>query len=224
VPWEPVEVVKLAWSRFERFWVVPVVAYLIQTVITQVATRVPVLAIHLDPNPLRSHTVGRAVLVLGAFFFVTWVLTVFFTIGTWRISLDVARNREPRLGALFSGGDRFLPMLGVYALMGLAFVAGFILLIVPAFWTALAFSQAPLYVVDANMGPIEAMKASMEATKGQKGDIVVLGLLVIGIAIAGLLACCVGVLPASALVYVALAAAYTRMSGIEPAMSDPGSY
>jgi uncharacterized membrane protein len=64
------------------------------------------------------------------------------------------------------------------------------------------------------MGPIEAMKASWSATRGQKGEIFVLGIAAVGLSLLGMLMCCVGLLATSPILYVAMAVAFIRMSGL----------
>ena len=91
---------------------------------------------------------------------------------------------------------------------------GFVLLIVPGVILSLGLLLAPYYVVDAQMGPIAAMKASWGATRGQKGDVFVLVLAGVGLALLGLVMCFFGILATFPIYSVAVAAAYTRMSGL----------
>jgi uncharacterized membrane protein len=107
--------------------------------------------------------------------------------------------------------------------MVLVLVPAFFLLIVPGVILALGWSLAPFYVVDAGMGPIEAMKASWSATRGQKGEIFVLGIASVGLTLLGVLMCCVGVLATSPILYVAFAIAFIRMSGLGVVATLPGA-
>jgi uncharacterized membrane protein len=68
-------------------------------------------------------------------------------------------------------------------------------------------------VVDQNMGPIEAMKASWGATTGQKLPIILWGLVAFLVMMAGGLACGLGMLVAMPIVYLAHTTIYLRLSG-----------
>jgi hypothetical protein len=108
-------------------------------------------------------------------------------------------------------------------MVGIVVVIGFVLLIVPGVIAMLGLYLTQFYVVEANMGPIEAMKASWESTKGQKGDIFVLILLSFFVILGGILAFCVGIFVAIPVIWVAMAIAYLRISGRgAPAMAGGG--
>lgn len=218
VPWESGEVLNLAMGRFKRFWFVLVIAYLINFVVTQIVNQGPVLAWRFA-SPVENKTL--AVLVQIASSIAGMGVGAFLIVGLLRVCLDAARGRTPQLGTLFLGGDRFLPMLGLYLLMTVVIGIGLLLLVVPGVVLMLGFAFAPFYIVDANLGPVAAMRASWAATTGQKGRLFGLSLLSVGILLLGVLACGVGVVPAASFAYVAWAIAYSRASGREPAMADP---
>jgi hypothetical protein len=215
--WSPGEVLKLAWGSLGRYWFVLVVGYLIDFVVTQAVSQGPVFALKLSTvgqqTPLVATFVGVACGIAGM------VVGAFFLVGLLRACLEAARGQPVRFATLFLGGDRFLPMVGLYFLMTLAVGIGFLLLIVPGIILAFGLSFAPLFVADANLGPIAAMRASWEATRGQKWKIFELGVLSTGVTILGLIACGVGLIPAVSLSYVAWAIAFTRVSGRGPAFA-----
>jgi uncharacterized membrane protein len=215
--WEPVEVVKLAFDRFGGYWFVLVAGYVIEFVVTQSVTQGPVLALRLaSPNNQIAISAATFVCTLAGM-----AIGAFFMVGLFRVCLDAARGKPVRFATVFLGGDRFLPMIGLYFLMTLLIGIGMLLLVVPGIILAFGWSFAPLFVVDANLGPVAAMRASWYATTGQKGKIFGFGLLSIGVALLGLVACGIGVIPATCLLYVAWAIAFTRASGREPTPPAP---
>ncbi len=210
-PWEPGEVVTLAWERFKSHWLVLVVAYLIQMVVTQVVS-IGVSALaglqgESGPALFRAweHSMPGTAL--------SFLVQAFFMAGFLRMCLDAARGQTPRMETLFLGGDRMAAMLGLTLLLTLGTVVGLVLLLVPGIIFGLGMFVAPFYVVDAKMGPIEAMRASWAATTGYKGNIFLLWLAFFGISIVGALACCVGLLAVGPLCYLATAIVFTRLSG-----------
>jgi uncharacterized membrane protein len=212
--WEPTEMIKIAWERFGSYALVLSLAYLIEIVITQGLTQAPIFLVKLTAKNDASLLVAA---VNFACSMAGMVIGAFFLTGVFRMALGAARGKPVQLGTLFMGGDQFPAMLGVYFIMGFGILLGTLLLVVPGVLLAFGWSLAPLYVADQKMGAIAALKASWEATKGQKGKLFVLGVLSFLIVIAGLFALCLGMFPAVALTYVAWAAAYTRISGREPA-------
>lgn len=80
---------------------------------------------------------------------------------------------------LRAGLKRFFPLVGTGLLAGLAIICGFIALIVPGLILMRAFYLASYYVVDKDMGPIDALKQSW--TDSQPVTIFIWG--VIGVAI-----------------------------------------
>jgi hypothetical protein len=143
------------------------------------------------------------------------VIGAFFAVGTTRIFLTALRGESPDFGLLFSGGDRFLPMLGTQILLGFAVVFGFLLLIVPGVILSLGLFYAPYLVVDQELDPVDALKESWRITKGHKASL--FGLLFVSgfVLLAGLLALVVGIFVAAAVVGGGVAVVYLRLSGQE---------
>jgi uncharacterized membrane protein len=208
-PWTVGEVISLGWERFKQNWAVLVFSYLLVFVVLQVASRASTMALDAPPD-VRSTTYWAA---MGVSSLVTQIVNAFFRPGLVRIWLSAARGQSPSFGVLFSGFDRFLPMLGLTLLTGIAYTLGFALLIVPGVILMLGFFAAEYYVVEGKMGPIDAMKASWDATKGNKGDLLLLALAGLGLFMLGGLMCFVGLFATFPIFEVAAAASYTRMSG-----------
>jgi len=160
------------------------------------------------------------------------VVQTFFAAGFIKQSLAAARGEQVSFGDLFSGGASFLPLLLLGALAwvakllgpmgmigphifggGLTFVLVQLMLIPPAIYISLALSQASYFVVDQKMNPIDAIKASFSATKGQKVQIFLFWVLAFLLIIAGFIACCVGLLVAIPIMEVGAALIYVRLTG-----------
>jgi uncharacterized membrane protein len=108
--------------------------------------------------------------------------------------------------------------LGAYIvatiLFGLAFLLGFILLIVPGIIVLIVWQFFGYVIVEnPQTSATEALRRSAEITKGHRWELFGLGLLLIGINFLGLLACCVGVLFTEGIAAVAVAYAYKTLSG-----------
>jgi uncharacterized membrane protein len=146
---------------------------------------------------------------------VGWVLSAYLQSGLLHVYLSAARGGAVNVGDLFSGRN-FLALLGANFLLGLAVIVGFVFCIIPGIFLGLAFSMTSFFVVDAGMGPIRAMEASWQVTKGQKLSILGFGFAAMLVALAGILACGVGVLVASPVIGIGLTIIYLRLSGQTP--------
>ncbi|MGA2449273.1 MAG: hypothetical protein ABTD50_11385 [Polyangiaceae bacterium] len=209
-PWEIGEVMSLAWERFQAHWPVLAFTYLPMNGVLFALGHVGdilvwrhVVRANSPPSMAIDLASVLAALVAGAF----------FQVGFLRIVLDVARDQPVRFWTLFSGGSQMWTMLASNVLVGLATFAGVLLLIVPGIIIALGMALAPYYVVDAGLGPVQAMKASWAATDGHRGDILVLFLTGIGLTLLGLLMLVLGLAATGPTFALAQAIVFTRMSG-----------
>ncbi|MBI2396082.1 MAG: hypothetical protein HYV09_41345 [Deltaproteobacteria bacterium] len=223
-PWEASEVIGRAWEIVKVHWVPLVFGMMIGTAAASAPQQVSNFyrgvqhrgQFDLEDPVLIALTAG------GALF--GWVLQAFFQAGFTKMFITAARGGAPEFAQLFSGGPRFLAMLGGMLLHSILVILGFALLVVPGVILALGLTLYPYYIVERGLGPVEALKASWDATMGHKGKLFVLGLYSLGVALVGLLACCVGMLPAMAVISVAQAVVYVRLTGTDGAAAPPAGY
>lgn len=141
------------------------------------------------------------------------IVGAFFQGGLIKIWLGAARGQTLNFGDLFSGGRTFLPILA-YTLM----IVGLMIFSAPLLWVPAIIIGAgtcltPYYLVDENIGFIDALKKSWQATTGHKGSVFLYYIVMTLILICGFMACCVGYLAALPMVMVGMAFIYTRLSG-----------
>src|SRR3989344_1376667 len=141
-----------------------------------------------------------------------WTIGILAGMGLLSFMLKAHDNVAQAALADFWNPHMFWQYLAASILMGLAIVAGLILLIVPGVIIALMFSLAPYLVIEHKMGPIVALKESARMTKGYKWQLFLLALLTILISILGLLALIVGLLVASPVIALAQVHAYRLLS------------
>ena len=124
----------------------------------------------------------------------------------------------------FLSAQNMFTLLGHATFLGMLAV-GMVFLVVPGVILALGLGLYPYFIVDRNMGPVEALKASWDATTGHKANLFVLGFYSFGVMLLGVAACCIGIMPAVAVMSVAQAIVFTRLTGTvgqPPAGSPPG--
>jgi hypothetical protein len=141
------------------------------------------------------------------------LLQLYLGIGQTQITLKAARRQPVQFADLFQGGPRFLPVLGVGVLAMLALMAGFALCIVPGVILALMFWPFYWIVVDDKAPALESFSVARMITSENLGTTSLLWLTSVGFIILGLLALCVGIFFAAALVSMMWSTAYLMMSG-----------
>jgi uncharacterized membrane protein len=135
--------------------------------------------------------------------------------GLVRYALAIARNRQAGFAEVIASGP-LLTYLGAAIVVSLGVMAGLVVCVVPGIILALGWSQFSYLIVDRKLGAIDSIGTSWRITNGHKGNLFLLMLLGILVSIAGLLACCVGLLVAIPIVQFAMAYVYLRLNGEEP--------
>ena len=98
---------------------------------------------------------------------------------------------------------------------------GFCLCILPGIWISVRLMYAPLLAATQGASFGEAFSRSWEMTKGSFWDLFLLGLVAIGIAILGFVACCVGYLFAAVVIEFMLVLSFYALKGNDP---EPDAY
>ena len=213
-PWEIGEVVRLAWDRLKANAGALIGSYVVITLFLVALGQlfnIPVWTGAVRQGSTDALWLTVASLVVGQ------VVGAYFQVGFTRSWLVAARGGAPTFGMAFVGFDRYLPVLASTLLLFLAIFLGFAFLIVPGVILALGLQFANFYIVDAKLGPIDALGASWQATRGHRGMLLLFLVVCFGIGLAGTFACCVGIFVASPLIYVSQAIIFTRISGRAPA-------
>ncbi|MGC4094164.1 MAG: hypothetical protein QM756_40885 [Polyangiaceae bacterium] len=138
------------------------------------------------------------------------VAQAYFWAGMLRFALSVARGRKPDFGDVFSGGPTFGAMLVGHLLLNLGVLVGAMLCIVPGVILALGCQFYALFVIDKQQSGVDALKSSWAFTQGHKMNLFILYLVMVGVSLVGLAACCVGLLLVAVPVQV-LAQVYVYM-------------
>lgn len=122
--------------------------------------------------------------------------------------------RQPAFGDFFRGFGYLAPLLLAALLTGLIVFAGTLLLLLPGIYFGVAYTFAPMLVVDARLGAWQALETSRKTVTRHwftvSGLLVVLGF----VNIVGVLALGIGMLVSLPVSYCAIAAAYRQVFGL----------
>lgn len=169
--WTIGEVLDKTFRAFGKSWVALVVGYFVAGVIAATpmilwgtVTIVPMLIRGEDVPPFGSPGT-LASMLLAAIGMV--LLLVLFAPAMSRMALAAVRGHEVRIAHIFDF-RRAGTMLGAGFLTTLAVFGALLLLFVPGIIVGIALSFTSLFVVDSELGAVEAMQASWNATRGHR--------------------------------------------------------
>jgi uncharacterized membrane protein len=130
------------------------------------------------------------------------LVEVFLSIGITRIGLDIVDGKPVSLALIFSGGSKFLRVLGASILYSLMVGLGLILLIFPGIYLALRYGQYLNLIVDKDCDIMGSFRESARLTEYNKANLFVMALASIAIVIVGILALCLGVFVAIPIIWL----------------------
>jgi uncharacterized paraquat-inducible protein A len=208
------------WHMFAEQWGVWVVHMLVFFLAATIPA-IPfyaVIFITIAASQENPQATGALILPLVLVFMLAlMLLTAFLFGGTYRTALKQLRGEPISLGDLFSGWDCFGRMLGGLLLVTLLSFAGTLLCFFPAFIVAgLVFFTFPL-IVDRGMGPLEAVQASVDVTRGDWLMFTCFAFVVQLIAGVGAFACYVGLLASYPLFFTISVIAYRDCFNVQGA-------
>lgn len=224
-PYNPVEAIQYGWGKFVKNAVPFVVITLIVVVVVAAlgfAGRALSWAIfgigdatvNLNDGTVETtgwftNFVAQEVVSL-----IVQVVAMILTAALVKLALNYVDGKSLDIGAAFQGWDKLQVVLASL-LVSIGTFIGFLLCIIPGIVFAFLSVYTTYYVVDKNMGAVDAIKASINLTKSNVGSLIVFFLLSLVVVIIGACLCGVGLLVAWPV--VAIAGAYTfRVLNNEP--------
>ena len=144
---------------------------------------------------------------------VSYLLGVLISMGMTAFFLAAHDNPQAVDFATLWHPSPYWKFFATSVLASIAVAVGLVLLIVPGLIAMVLFMFSTFLVIDRGLGPIEALKASMEMTKGNRLPLFGFILLCMLIILIGVLALGVGLLVAAPIVGLGFAYAYRLLSG-----------
>jgi Predicted integral membrane protein len=141
----------------------------------------------------------------------SWILQMVVGMGLIKIALRFCDNEKGKFADLFSCFPLFFNYLFGSILFGLIVLVGMILLIIPGIIWAIKFQFFSYFIIDKDLGPIEALKMSSAITKDAKWDLFLFYLLILVINLLGALALLVGLFVTIPTTMIAIAFVYRKL-------------
>ena len=145
-----------------------------------------------------------------------------------RSSLDIVDGKNPSIDAISAEFKNFVNYLIAYFLFQVAFVVGFVLLIIPGIYVAVTYNWFAYFISEKHYGVQESFRQSKLLSEGSRWQILKFFLATIGLNILGLLALVVGLFVTVPMTMIACVLVYRKLllrsaSSAVPAPVAPAS-
>lgn len=201
------EVLKEGWEGWKKNWGV----WLGAVAITAVLGSVGNLG-HLFKDSKAAEAIFQ---VLGVF------LGIFATLGIIYLALRTVRGLDIKLTDFFDTFPYYWRFFIGQLLYGIAIGLGLLLFIVPGIILGMMFYLFPYYIIEKNLGVIDAFKASSKAVYGSKGNLFLFSIVGMLLNILGIICFVVGLFVSIPVVAIAQAAIYRILSSrVESAIEE----
>ncbi len=140
-----------------------------------------------------------------------WIISILTSIGLIKIAIKLFDNKKCSFVNFFNNFSLFFKYLLGSILYGLIVFIGMLLLIVPGIIWSLKFYFFSYLIVDKNLTPVTALKQSARITEGSKKDLLVFGVLLGLINLAGALCLIVGLFVTIPTSVVAMTFVYKKL-------------
>lgn len=161
---------------------------------------------------LQRELAGGSAIMALAFSIVSFLVQLVLQAAIVKGSLDITKGAPITLGSLVEGIN-WAQVVVASLIIAVAMSIGFVLLILPGLAVLFLTSFTTYFIVDKNMGAIDAIKASVSFVIANAGNLILFFLATIAAYIVGALLCGVGLLVAVPVVVIATAFAYRTLNG-----------
>ena len=134
------------------------------------------------------------------------------TAGTFYLAVKLIRGETAKFAEMFYGFKVFLKAFLAFLLYSVLVAVGFIMLIIPGIILAVGLSPTMYLVMDADLGATDTLRRAWEMTRGHRGSIFILALVIIALNVAGVLFFLIGIIFTGAFSLLVGAAAYNELA------------
>ncbi len=216
------DVFSTAWAMFkDRMGIVVGGVWIHAIVLGIFSTPTSIAQSMLQENP-PPDLVGVLVAVVIGGNILSLLLGAYMNGGLMLFLLKLARGEGAEIADIFRGGRYFGRMLLCTICFGIVVGLGFVACVLPGVILMLTYGVYQWVLVDRDpSGLLDALSQAKQVTNGHKLQLLVIGVAIMGINIAGMLACCVGYIFTIPFSNLIMAVAYLRMTG-QPTIMDVG--
>lgn len=148
--------------------------------------------------------------------FVSLIVNAFVEMGLLNVQLKVVHGEHARVSDLFSRRGVIINFLAGSFLYGLIKFFGLLFFIIPGLYVMVSLPFYSYFIVDKEMGPIQALKASWVATRGARLDYALTLIVFHFVKVLGSMVFLVGAIPANMVTMFGTAHIYRQLLSRSP--------
>lgn len=210
-PLDPGVAFSFAWKKFAEHWQSLVSIVVVVALVNFAAILIAFIAL----IPALSGGTTSAVIGWTLFIVATAAAAaVGFVVqaGVYRAGLAVTSGVAPRLGMLVETTN-LGTYIGTALLVGLGATIGTILCVLPGLAVVVFCSYAPLIALDKGLGPVDAIRRSIELVRNNLGQVLLILLLAYAVYYVGSLACYIGLVASIPVALIMITYSYRVLEG-----------
>jgi uncharacterized membrane protein len=143
---------------------------------------------------------------------ILWIISAVVSMGFLHITVLLSEGLDANFSDLFEKANRIINFVVSSILYAIIVTVGFILLIIPGIIFMARFQFYQYAVLEKNIGPIQALKASWRITKDQVTNLILFWIVVLFINVLGALALGIGLFITFPLTMIATAYVYKKLA------------
>ena len=163
-------------------------------------------------NAFSGNGLGSALVVSALTQVIVWAVTGAFQIGLYRAALAITAGQQVDFASMFSS-ENMGPYIATLILYSVGVAVGTLLCVLPGIAFLFFGFLAPFYVLDQQLSPVDAIKASFRTVSSNVGGMLGFAIVTLLVYLAGLLACLVGILVTAPVALLAIAYTYRTANG-----------
>lgn len=145
---------------------------------------------------------------------VTTIISAFFYLGFYKMSLDAADGKKPDLSSFGAVSiKKILNLFIANIIYNFVVFIGFLLCIVPGIFFAVRLQFYVFFIIEHDYSAINALSKSWESTGGESINLILFGIVILLINLLGAIACGIGLLVSIPMSVIALALVYRIFTG-----------
>lgn len=146
--------------------------------------------------PAEGSYTGQIVVTL-----ISLIISGLFILGYYKNIFQALDGEEPQFSAYGQQARKLITFLIANLLITVIVVIGCCLLIIPGIYLAIRLQFYAAFIVEEDAGILDSLKRSWEITKGQGGQLFLLGLVMMGLMLLGIICLIVGAFITTPLIY-----------------------
>lgn len=151
--------------------------------------------------------------ISAIFHLLGWGILFLTKMGLYNSALLITSGVTPRFDQLYSNWPHFISWVVASFLFGLMFAIGIILLVIPGCYVLAKYGLFPFFILDRDLGPLEALKEAGKVSEGRLWSLFLLFLSCFALNMGGFLLLGLGLLVTIPITVLALALAYRKITG-----------